>query len=549
MADRTTVEQFDTATPFIFPGCPGASSWIVVFCRHPRRRERSSERGASEDHAGSSRGDRKSDLRSRNGYSMPRRSRSRGRRRDGRSRSRDRRRDRSRSERRRADESRRAREEQRKKSEHERRLREEEEKMKKELDEARRDDLTVLVMNLSLKATERDVWKLFSEKCGKVRDIQIIRDARSGKSKGVGYVEFYTPTSVMTSLAMTGQLLMDQPVIIQASQAEKNRAAKAAKQQQAELTEHGPMKIYVGGLIENLAALDENDLKQLFSPFGDIVNVDLHKDPYTGRSKGYAFIHFRNAQDAREAMTAMNGFDIGGRAIKVNSPLVVHCPLPNMSHCLITTFVDFDFQVGYATENLQRPAIVTDNPYQTALQFAEAANDTERLDDEGGGLLSGVNPRISLMQKLQRAEGPTTSMPTVQPGGLLAGMVLPVPSAPSGRQQLLSESCSIHFSVSPISCNVCLEPLFTAEDVVKEGASLLDDIEEDVKNECSKFGLVLKVFVNRKLLDRKVYVKFSSSEAAVKASTGMQGRYFAGKPIQCSYVPDQIWNAVCQSSY
>lgn len=109
----------------------------------------------------------------------------------------------------------------------------------------------------------------------------------------------------------------DQPIAIQASQAEKNRAAKVAKQQQAELTEHGPLKIYVGGLVENLASLSEADLRQLFSPFGDIVSVDLHKDPYTGRSKGYAFIHFRNAQDAREAMTAMNGFDIGGRHIKV----------------------------------------------------------------------------------------------------------------------------------------------------------------------------------------------------------------------------------------
>lgn len=86
-------------------------------------------------------------------------------------------------------------------------------------------------------------------------------------------------------LCGVSQLLIwaDQPIVIQASQAEKNRAAKAAKQQQAELTEHGPMKIYVGGLIENLSTLNESDLRQLFSPFGDIVNVDLHKDPYTGK--------------------------------------------------------------------------------------------------------------------------------------------------------------------------------------------------------------------------------------------------------------------------
>lgn len=65
------------------------------------------------------------------------------------------------------------------------------------------------------------------------------------------------------------------------------------------------------------------------------------------------------------------------------------------------------------------------------MQFAEAANDNERLDDEGGGLLSGVNPRISLMQKLQRSEGVT------QPTGGLPGMMMPgmMISTPSGERE------------------------------------------------------------------------------------------------------------------
>lgn len=105
---------------------------------------------------------------------------------------------------------------------------------------------------------------------------------------------------------------------------------------------------------------------------------------------------------------------------------------------------------------LPRPAD-GQNAFQSALQFAENAADNERLDDEGGGLLSGVNPRISLMQKLQRVEGQTTT--------------------------------------SPISPNICLEPLYTAEDVAQDGPSLLDDIEEDVRSECAKYGTVLRVSI------------------------------------------------------
>jgi RNA-binding protein 39 len=37
---------------------------------------------------------------------------------------------------------------------------------------------------------------------GKIRDIRIIKDARSGKSKGVAYVEFYTSDSVQKALTM-----------------------------------------------------------------------------------------------------------------------------------------------------------------------------------------------------------------------------------------------------------------------------------------------------------------------------------------------------------
>jgi RNA-binding protein 39 len=103
------------------------------------------------------------------------------------------------------------------------------------MEEAKREDHTILVYCLPLKAKERDIWNFFSKtNCGKIRDIRIIRDARSGRSKGVAYVEFYTSDAVQKALTMS-----DQPfelkgrsfmgLRVQHSQAEKNRAAAAAK--------------------------------------------------------------------------------------------------------------------------------------------------------------------------------------------------------------------------------------------------------------------------------------------------------------------------------
>ena len=76
----------------------------------------------------------------------------------------------------------------------------------KELQEAKREDLTVLVYSLPLKAREDDIWGFFKkEQCGKVRDVRIIKDPRSLRSKGVAYVEFYTSESVQKALRTNGR--------------------------------------------------------------------------------------------------------------------------------------------------------------------------------------------------------------------------------------------------------------------------------------------------------------------------------------------------------
>ena len=77
-----------------------------------------------------------------------------------------------------------------------------------------------------------------------------------------------------------------------------------------------PMKIFVGGLTEHLADITEMDIRNIF-PFGDIDYIDLHKDPNTGKSQGYAFIQFRKGSQARAAITAMNGFEYMGKILKV----------------------------------------------------------------------------------------------------------------------------------------------------------------------------------------------------------------------------------------
>lgn len=75
------------------------------------------------------------------------------------------------------------------------------------------------------------------------------------------------------------------------------------------------MKIYIGQLPYDVS---ESELKELFTEFGEIVDVNLIMDHYSGRSKGFAFLDMPNNSEADRAIKALNKSMLKGREIKVN---------------------------------------------------------------------------------------------------------------------------------------------------------------------------------------------------------------------------------------
>lgn len=183
-------------------------------------------------------------------------------------------------------------------------------------DQARRDDCTILVLGLHPSADERDVYEYFSREAGKIRDVQVIKDSRTGKSKGVAYVEFYLSDSILKALACNGQVMKGVPLRVQSAQAEKNRAAEAQRIAQMQ-EEDKPMTLYVAGMIGPMVEFTEADVKRIFACFGSVDGVNIKRCPYSGRSLGVCYVHFKKATDAREAMACMHGYEIEGLELKV----------------------------------------------------------------------------------------------------------------------------------------------------------------------------------------------------------------------------------------
>ncbi|KAI6153621.1 hypothetical protein BKA82DRAFT_4092079 [Pisolithus tinctorius] len=227
---------------------------------------------------------------------------------------------------------------------------------------------SVFVSQLAARLTARDLGYFFEDKLGEgtVVDARIVTDRISRRSKGIGYVEFRSVDLVEKAMALSGTIVMGLPIMVQLTEAERNRLHPGdgnLNLPPGVNTSHGAMQLYVGSLHFNLT---ESDIRQVFEPFGELAFVDLHRDPMTGRSKGYAFIQYKRGEDAKMALEQMEGFELAGRTLRVNT-------------------VHEKGSVRYTQQ--------------------------DSLDEAGGGNLNAAS-RQALMQKLARIE-PTPKLPTV----------------------------------------------------------------------------------------------------------------------------------------
>lgn len=75
------------------------------------------------------------------------------------------------------------------------------------------------------------------------------------------------------------------------------------------------MNIYVGNLPYST---NRDELKELFAAFGEVNAARIVNDRETGRSKGFGFVEMNSDDEARAAIEALNGKEVGGRKVVVN---------------------------------------------------------------------------------------------------------------------------------------------------------------------------------------------------------------------------------------
>src|SRR5204862_480281 len=74
-------------------------------------------------------------------------------------------------------------------------------------------------------------------------------------------------------------------------------------------------RLFVGNLSFNTT---ENDLQDAFAVHGTVVETNLMMDRATGRPRGFGFVTMATPEEAQKAIDALNGKELGGRALTVN---------------------------------------------------------------------------------------------------------------------------------------------------------------------------------------------------------------------------------------
>ncbi len=75
------------------------------------------------------------------------------------------------------------------------------------------------------------------------------------------------------------------------------------------------MNIYVGNLPFEI---DDTELENTFTPFGEVSSARVIQDRFSGRSRGFGFVEMADDSQAEAAIEALNGKEVSGRPLTVN---------------------------------------------------------------------------------------------------------------------------------------------------------------------------------------------------------------------------------------
>ncbi|KAF9928076.1 Poly(U)-binding-splicing factor puf60 [Mortierella alpina] len=384
--------------------------------------------------------------------------------------------------------------------------------------EQRKSLCRVYVGSISFEATEDDVRQKLS-RFGAIKELVLKVDPATGKHRGFCFVEYDLPEAAILAVQASESvdvggrhLKIGRP---------KNYDADAIK----DLPPPPEDRIYVA----NIGSLvSEPDLAGIFAAFGEVEKCVLLPDPVTRKHKGYGYVQFKSGTDINTIVDSMKGFMLLDMPMGVCKAIVGGVLPEGMKSLDSLPLTTAQLQMPTQARVPQTASTTIVNPAMIARATATAASTAQRLvamgQSSGASGLNGDresvaseenmsisgNQRYMVMQSLARSSG------LVPP----AAAAIPAPLSHVVQPTVVR----LQYSATP--------------------ADIDDQLEEEFKEECSKYGPVIQVQM-LPLADGllRIFIQFASPVDARSAAAQLNGRQFDGKTIQATLFDQQEYIA------
>lgn len=303
-------------------------------------------------------------------------------------------------------------------------------------------------------------------------------------------------------------------------------------------------RIYVGSVMFDIS---ERDVEAVFQTFGPVKNCNMIAEGAAKRHKGYGFIEFETADAAQLAIDQMNGAELGGRPIKAGRPtnypteMPPGVPAPNPQRIYVANIHEL------VQETELRKVFEVFGP----IRQCSLIPDPLQSDRHRGYAYIEFEAEVSveaISSAIQSLNGFELAGRVLRVGRTVVGGPMPVGMGEQQAKRRQEEQSRVPQAVlraaeqinaslkGPPTSNAATIVLLNMEDydTLVKNPSMPAELEEDIGEECSKFGQVERVLVHldHRLHTVRVYVRFAGGiEEAEAAIRVMHHRWFDGRQI------------------
>jgi len=352
----------------------------------------------------------------------------------------------------------------------------------------------VICTQVPPEANELELFKFFSFNGGRTRDVCVLYNG--DKPTGTAFVEFQEFNSLRKACSNTNPEVFGKPMIIRHALDVKEEYINSEEFRDSDATSNRRLRI-----TNLLAVINESDMLGIFKPFGDIEAIDMHRKD--GRK--ICELTFKKEADAKDALTSMQGFELAGQPLKLQLgdgavPATIPVPAPPPAY-LTPQQPSLPMP-----QTPMPPSALLPMPVSITTPLIGEAVDIMRDSDFGATRREGsaAQARFELMRKLAMRD------------------------MEQGRSNPNSRTISVVNMFDPAQVDLVKDPKF------------FEEIEEDVVEECKKYGGVVRIHVDQKT--GHVTLMFRDFLGRQKAESMLSNRWFGGRRISCTVESDEVWN-------